>query len=168
MALLVLTKTKLTRRQEGHSPIITLEEDNADHVLVILEHCNSHDYGDVRNRHWNKDSFVFDAEMLCLADKYQCKWLAQDIAVYFEKTRGQTTLSRLVKDHSLIDALDVIYGLPSGSAFLTIFRQMFREHFAGDFKGYLPSKPEFETLYKKHHMLSNDIIYMIQEHYYLQ
>jgi len=162
MALMVYGRSagrKLTHRQEGNSPIITLEDDKPEHVLAMLEHCYPYDDEDVRRRHWDQKNLIFDAEMLCLADKYQCKPLAEHIAAYFRKLGDQYNLSSLVNGQSLVDALDLIYSLPSGSLL-----DMFREHFWSDFKNLLLRRPGFKDLYKKHHVLAQDVIVMLADH----
>ncbi|GAB7339106.1 hypothetical protein MBLNU457_5780t2 [Dothideomycetes sp. NU457] len=143
--------------QEGTSPIVTLEEDDPDLVVAMLEHCYSHDYAMVRTAHCNdKKSHIFDAEMFRLADKYQSHILAEDNASFIEAASKNRDHEWFLLSGHFFEALDLIYDLPSGSL-LVVFRKMFKRAFARHLV-LLLKNADFRELYGKHHNLAADCV----------
>ena len=102
--------------------------------------------------------FIFDAQMFCLADKYEIDSLAEDILVMFEYASNDT---EPLNYHALCEALDQIYILPAGS-FVDKFREMFRPCF----KFHVPEmvrEVQFKSLHTKYHMFASDCLLVLGE-----
>ncbi|GAB7345683.1 hypothetical protein MBLNU457_3964t1 [Dothideomycetes sp. NU457] len=147
--------------QEGTAATITLEEDDSELVEAMLKHCYRQSYEDiVRDAVREKQSGTYSAKMFCLADKYQCRPLAVDIASYLEGCLE----SYIFNGDDLLECLDVIYDLPTGSL-VTVFQDAFRRAFVEKLVFYLDSK-DFQELYQRRVLLASDCLDIIRKHYH--
>lgn len=144
---------------EGTAATITLEEDDPNLVEAMLKHCYRHSYEDCRMLELPCIS-ISDAKMFCLADKYQCRALALEIATHFERNSDKLVWSKTFA------FLDIIYALPAGSL-VTVFRDMFRRDFTKELP-YCLQQPEFQRLCQRHPLLACDCLDMINTQHLLK
>ena len=144
----------LTESQEGSAAIITLEDDDPHTVRAMLTHCYTRNYTDLQTTFRNDRGLLFDAQLLLLADKYDCAVLAADVEAAF-KRESSKTLEELCA-LNLWAALDVIYGMPPASLTAGLRKVMMSKYFR-----FLPAvlkHDEFDKLLSKHAELGHDFL----------